>query len=58
MEALAGGDLFLKVIEAYSRPTRIIRGKDIGTDVEVSMLKIICTGTLLAIVQKLLHSVS
>ncbi|XP_039134107.1 LOW QUALITY PROTEIN: glycine--tRNA ligase, chloroplastic/mitochondrial 2 [Dioscorea cayenensis subsp. rotundata] len=36
MEALAGGDLFLKVIEAYSRPTRIIRGKDIGTDVEVS----------------------
>ncbi|KAJ0968595.1 hypothetical protein J5N97_025512 [Dioscorea zingiberensis] len=36
MEALAGGDLFLKVIEAYSRPTRIIRGKDIGFELEVS----------------------
>ncbi|XP_008776005.2 glycine--tRNA ligase, chloroplastic/mitochondrial 2 isoform X2 [Phoenix dactylifera] len=36
MEALSRGDIFPKVIEAYSRPTRIIRGKDINADLEVS----------------------
>lgn len=35
MEAFAKGDLFQKVIEAYSRPTRIIHGKEIDTDLEV-----------------------
>ncbi|XP_048128782.1 glycine--tRNA ligase, chloroplastic/mitochondrial 2 isoform X2 [Rhodamnia argentea] len=31
MEALSKGELFPKVVEAYSRPTRITRGKDVGT---------------------------
>ncbi|GAV59119.1 tRNA-synt_2e domain-containing protein/tRNA_synt_2f domain-containing protein [Cephalotus follicularis] len=35
MEALSRGKLFPKVIEAYSRPTRIIRGKDAHLDIEV-----------------------
>ncbi|KAK4782690.1 hypothetical protein SAY86_007064 [Trapa natans] len=35
MEALSKGDLFPKVVEAYSRPTRIVRGKDVNTNVEV-----------------------
>lgn len=30
MEALSKGELFPKVVEAYSRPTRITRGKDVG----------------------------
>ncbi|XP_043712752.1 glycine--tRNA ligase, chloroplastic/mitochondrial 2 [Telopea speciosissima] len=36
MEALSRGDLLQKVVEAYSRPTRIIRGKDVDADLEVS----------------------
>ncbi|KAG1360783.1 putative Glycine--tRNA ligase, chloroplastic/mitochondrial 2 [Cocos nucifera] len=36
MEVLSRGDIFAKVIEAYSRPTRIIRGKDINADLEVN----------------------
>ncbi|XP_057981436.1 glycine--tRNA ligase, chloroplastic/mitochondrial 2 isoform X2 [Malania oleifera] len=35
MEALSRGDLLPKVIEAYSRPTRIVRGKDMDTELEV-----------------------
>jgi hypothetical protein len=35
MEALSRKDNFSKVVEAYSRPTRIIRGKDISADLEV-----------------------
>ncbi|KAG6628540.1 glycine--tRNA ligase, chloroplastic/mitochondrial 2 isoform X1 [Carya illinoinensis] len=35
MEALLRSDLFPKVVEAYSRPTRIVRGKDVNTDMEV-----------------------
>ncbi|XP_042490114.1 glycine--tRNA ligase, chloroplastic/mitochondrial 2 [Macadamia integrifolia] len=36
MEALSRGELLQKVVEAYSRPTRIIRGKDVDADLEVS----------------------
>ncbi|XP_028551432.1 glycine--tRNA ligase, chloroplastic/mitochondrial 2-like [Dendrobium catenatum] len=36
MEVFSKGDLFQKVIEVYSRPTRIIRGKDIDADLEVT----------------------
>ncbi|KAF9602974.1 hypothetical protein IFM89_032977 [Coptis chinensis] len=36
MEALSRGELFPKVVEAYSRPTRIIRGKSLNANVEVS----------------------
>ncbi|KAH9788676.1 glycine--tRNA ligase 2 [Citrus sinensis] len=35
MEALSKGQLFPKVVEAYSRPTRIVRGKDVDTAPEV-----------------------
>ncbi|XP_065859134.1 glycine--tRNA ligase, chloroplastic/mitochondrial 2 [Euphorbia lathyris] len=35
METLSRGDLFPKVVEAYSRPTRIVRGKDVDCDMEV-----------------------
>ncbi|XP_031397010.1 glycine--tRNA ligase, chloroplastic/mitochondrial 2 isoform X1 [Punica granatum] len=35
MEALSKGELYPKVVEAYSRPTRIVRGKDINADIEV-----------------------
>lgn len=28
MEELSKGELFPKVVEAYSRPTRIVRGKE------------------------------
>ncbi|KAI9181153.1 hypothetical protein LWI28_011962 [Acer negundo] len=35
MEALSRGKLFPKVVEAYSRPTRIVRGKDVNPAVEV-----------------------
>ncbi|EOA26130.1 hypothetical protein CARUB_v10019555mg [Capsella rubella] len=35
MEKLSRGELFPKIVEAYSRPTRIVRGKDIGVGVEV-----------------------
>ncbi|XP_050235987.1 glycine--tRNA ligase, chloroplastic/mitochondrial 2 isoform X1 [Mercurialis annua] len=35
METLSSGDLFPKVVEAYSRPTRIVRGKDVESDIEV-----------------------
>ncbi|WCJ23023.1 Glycine--tRNA ligase beta subunit [Euphorbia peplus] len=35
METLSRGDLFSKVIEAYSRPTRIVRGKDMDFEIEV-----------------------
>ncbi|KAF5195431.1 Glycine--trna ligase beta subunit, partial [Thalictrum thalictroides] len=36
MEALSRGELFPKLVEAYSRPTRIIRGKDVDANFEVS----------------------
>ncbi|KAL5985329.1 hypothetical protein ACLOJK_027310 [Asimina triloba] len=36
MDDLSRDELFPKVIEAYSRPTRIIRGKDLDVDMEVS----------------------
>nr|CAD1837227.1 unnamed protein product [Ananas comosus var. bracteatus] len=36
MEALSRTELFPKVVEVYSRPTRIIRGKDIDNNLEVS----------------------
>ncbi|KAJ1692807.1 hypothetical protein LUZ63_009505 [Rhynchospora breviuscula] len=35
MEALSKQETFAKVVEAYSRPTRIIRGKSISADLEV-----------------------
>lgn len=35
MEALSKGELFPKVVEAYSRPTRIVRGKDVDPHLEV-----------------------
>ncbi|KAL1192819.1 Glycine--tRNA ligase, chloroplastic/mitochondrial 2 [Cardamine amara subsp. amara] len=35
MEKLSKGEIFPKIVEAYSRPTRIVRGKDIGVGVEV-----------------------
>ncbi|XP_062173999.1 glycine--tRNA ligase, chloroplastic/mitochondrial 2 isoform X2 [Alnus glutinosa] len=35
MEALSRGLLFPKVVEAYSRPTRIVRGKEVDSDMEV-----------------------
>ncbi|KAF2311052.1 hypothetical protein GH714_019304 [Hevea brasiliensis] len=35
MEALSRGNIFPKVVEAYSRPTRIVRGKDVDSDMEV-----------------------
>ncbi|KAK6162658.1 hypothetical protein DH2020_002499 [Rehmannia glutinosa] len=35
MQALSKGDLLPKIIEAYSRPTRIVRGKDVTDDLEV-----------------------
>ncbi|KAF2311070.1 hypothetical protein GH714_019361 [Hevea brasiliensis] len=34
MEALSRGNIFPKVVEAYSRPTRIVRGKDVDSDME------------------------
>lgn len=38
MEALSRGELLPKVIEAYSRPTRIVRGKDVDPYFEVDEL--------------------
>lgn len=38
MDALAKDDRFPKVIEAFSRPTRIIRGKDINAESDVCYL--------------------
>lgn len=35
METLLRGDLFPKVVEAYSRPTRIVRGKDVDPSIKV-----------------------
>ena len=35
MESLSKGELLPKVVEAYSRPTRIVRGKDANVDAEV-----------------------
>jgi glycyl-tRNA synthetase len=35
MEELSKGELFPKVVEAYSRPTRIVRGKEIEFHTEV-----------------------
>ncbi|KAF5952770.1 hypothetical protein HYC85_010714 [Camellia sinensis] len=35
MDALSRGELLPKVVEAYSRPTRIVRGKDVNVDMEV-----------------------
>ncbi|KAL3815004.1 hypothetical protein ACJIZ3_016272 [Penstemon smallii] len=35
MKALSEGHLLPKVIEAYSRPTRIVRGKNVNGDLEV-----------------------
>ncbi|OMO67675.1 glycine--tRNA ligase 2, chloroplastic/mitochondrial-like protein [Corchorus olitorius] len=34
MEALSKGNLFPKVVEVYSRPTRIVCGKDVDFDME------------------------
>ncbi|KAK2975425.1 hypothetical protein RJ640_007344 [Escallonia rubra] len=39
LEALSKGELLPKVVEAYSRPTRIVRGKDINNNIEVLFLK-------------------
>jgi hypothetical protein len=39
MEALSRENLFPKVVEAYSRPTRIVRGKDVDTDMKVLFLR-------------------
>ncbi|KAI3845045.1 hypothetical protein MKX03_021533 [Papaver bracteatum] len=36
MDSLWKGELLSKVVEAYSRPTRIIRGKDVDADLEVN----------------------
>ncbi|CAO2824626.1 unnamed protein product [Amaranthus hypochondriacus] len=36
MEALFNKDLLPRVIEAYSRPTRIVRGKDLDVNLEVN----------------------
>ncbi|KAG6487998.1 hypothetical protein ZIOFF_056756 [Zingiber officinale] len=36
METLSRSEMFSKVIQAYSRPTRIIRGKKIGSNIEVT----------------------
>lgn len=38
MELISRGELFLKIVEAYSRPTRIVRGKDFDANVEVIIL--------------------
>lgn len=35
MDVLSRGDLLPKIVEAYSRPTRIVRGKDIIADIKV-----------------------
>ncbi|XVF79751.1 hypothetical protein PTKIN_Ptkin15bG0014700 [Pterospermum kingtungense] len=35
MEILLKSDLFPKIVEAYSRPTRIVRGKEVDADIEV-----------------------
>ncbi|KOM58623.1 hypothetical protein LR48_Vigan11g165700 [Vigna angularis] len=35
MEKLSSGNLFPKVVEAYSRPTRIVRGKEVELHAEV-----------------------
>ncbi|VVA89565.1 unnamed protein product [Arabis nemorensis] len=35
MEKLTKGEIFPKIVEAYSRPTRIVRGKDVDVGVEV-----------------------
>ncbi|KAL4600082.1 hypothetical protein ACB092_11G172600 [Castanea dentata] len=35
MASLSRGNLFPKVVEAYSRPTRIVRGKEVDPDMEV-----------------------
>ncbi|KAI4372677.1 hypothetical protein MLD38_010878 [Melastoma candidum] len=35
MEVLSRGELLRKIVEAYSRPTRIVRGKDFDSSVEV-----------------------
>ncbi|CAN0921886.1 Glycine--tRNA ligase, chloroplastic/mitochondrial 2 [Linum grandiflorum] len=39
MQMLSEGDVFPKVVEAYSRPTRIIRGKDFDSSYEVNDTK-------------------
>lgn len=38
MESLSKGELLPKVVEAYSRPTRIVRGKDANVDAEVNLI--------------------
>jgi len=40
MEELSRGNLFLKVVEAYSRPTRIVRGKEDELHTEVCIFLI------------------
>ncbi|KAB1225138.1 Glycine--tRNA ligase 2, chloroplastic/mitochondrial [Morella rubra] len=35
MEALTRGKLFPKIVEAYSRPTRIVRGKEMDPDMQI-----------------------
>lgn len=41
MEALTRGKLFPKIVEAYSRPTRIVRGKEMDPDMQVYFLFIV-----------------
>lgn len=38
MDSLSKGELLPKVVEAYSRPTRIVRGKDANVDAEVLLI--------------------
>lgn len=38
MDTLSKGESLSKIVEAYSRPTRIVRGKDINNDVEVRFM--------------------
>lgn len=42
MKILSEGELLPKIIEAYSRPTRIVRGKDGTHDLEVRNSEIMC----------------
>jgi len=45
MEELSKGELFPKVVEAYSRPTRIVRGKEDELDGEVFFFFLISSTT-------------
>lgn len=48
MDSLSRGELLPKVVEAYSRPTRIVRGKEqILVDAEVSNFKMVVLFSLI-----------